>query len=253
MKKAILLAAVLTVAAAPAFASSMFMRWTQCFGDVNAASSLVFACDDFGSQDAFITYQLDAVASQVVALSGGVDLAIEGSPDLPSFWHMEGSGCNGSGLGISDARSTLCTNAGGIPTFSGSGGATTDAFVTAYLVGPGDFGGANHARILWAVVRAASNPVNLTAVRHFACILNIFDDGAVEAGGSCEGCTAPVAMAANWIVLESPAQAGGEVVTATITSGDLGSDVVTLSNGATGSVVVPTHSRTWGQVKNLFR
>lgn len=252
MKKAILLAAALCVAATPAFAGSLYLRWNQCFADPNAATNINFACDDFASQDAFLTYQLDVSTPNVVALSGGVDLAIEGAAALPSFWQMGPTGCNSNGLGINDARTTLCTNTGGVPVFSGSGGTTTDAFITAYLP---EWGGPNRARILWAVVRASSNPATLAGAptRQFAAIFNFFDDAAVEAGGTCVGCTAPLAMCANWILLEAPAQGGGEVVSAYITSTDPGSDSVLLSNGATGSVVVPTRSRTWGQVKNLFR
>lgn len=253
MKKAILLAAVLCLGASQAFAGALYMRYNQCFGDANASATANFVCDDFASTDLYITYMLDASTPNVVALSGGIDLLVEGQPTLPAFWQMAANGCNGTGININDARGTLCTNAGGVPIFSGSGGATTDAFILAYLNGYN--GPANGARILWAVVRASSNPATLAGnpTKQFACIIQFFDDNAIPAGGSCDGCGLPVAMAANWILLEAPAQAGGDVTAAVITSGDPGSDVVCLSDGATGEISVPTRNRTWGQVKNLYR
>jgi hypothetical protein len=253
MKKAILLAAALCLAAAPAFANSLYFSWNNCNGDANATQVAGFDCANFAISSAYITYRLDASTPNIIAVSGGVDFAVENSPDLPQFWHFEPGGCNASGIGIDHARSnTPCTNTGGVPTFAGVGGTNAQAFIVARIPG---INGPNRMRILWAVVRASSNPATLAGgtTRQFACELNFFPDNATEAGGTCDGCSAPLAMVLNWILLESPAQAGGDVTAATISSTDPGSEAITLMNGATNGAVVPTRNRTWGQVKGLYR
>jgi hypothetical protein len=248
MKKAILLAAALTLAASAANAHSLFYAWNTCFHD-GGASSVTFVCDDFNPSTSFATYQLDAAVSGVVAVSGVIDLSVNGAATLPSFWHMEGGGCNDGGVAIDDNR-TPCTNTGGLPTFPGSTGQNTDAFVTAYGAG---FGGPNKARVLTSVNRASSNPANLTAAKHFAFKLNWNDDNAEEAGGSCQGCTAVVSQALNSILLESPfTSASGDAVAAVITSADPGSQPSTCIN-ASNCDVVPVKNRSWGQLKSLYR
>lgn len=250
MKKAILLAAALTLAASSASASSLYYAWNTCFHD-GGVSTVTFICDDFSPSTSYATYELTAAASGVVAISGILDLAVNGSPDLPSFWHMEGGGCNDGGVAIDDNR-TPCTNTGGLPTFTGSTGQNTDAFVTAYGVG---IGGPNRARVLTSVNRASSNPATISAspARHFAFKLNWNDDNAQEAGGACVGCPALVSQALNAIVLESAfTGASGDAVAAVITSADPGSQASTCVNGA-GCDVVPVKNRTWGQMKALYR
>jgi hypothetical protein len=167
---------------------------------------------------------------------------------------MEGGGCNGSGLGIDDARAnTPCTNTGGLPVFAGTGGTNTDAFITAYGVG---FGAPNRARLLWSVNRASSNPATLAGApsKQFAAELNWFDDNAVEAGGGCTGCSAQVGQTLNFVVLESAFQnASGDAVAASISSSDAGSAGSTCIGGDGCGSVVPVKNKTWGLLKSLYR
>jgi hypothetical protein len=253
MKKALALFALLLFAA-PAMAQdgALYYSWNTCFHDGGVATAN-FDCSDFTPSVSYATYELTSGAVGVVAVSGVIDIVVNGASALPDFWLMQTGGCNDGGVAIDDNRSP-CTNAGGLPTFTGSTGQTTDAFVTAYGVG---FGGVpNRARLLTSVNRASSNPTDISATpnRHFAFKLNWNDDNAVEAGGACAGCASVVGMTLNSILLENTSMRGGgsEGISAVITSADANSQPSVCINAAECQVV-PTRTRTWGQVKALYR
>lgn len=254
MKKAILFAAALAVCAAPAFAQvggKVFYSWNDCTGGATATQTVTFDCAGATPAASLAGYQMDASITGVVAISGVMDILDNTSAVLPSFWHMEASGCNSTGASITDTRNgATCTGYNVL--FQGSTGAATDPFITAYGSG---FGAPNRARMLTAVVRASSNPFSVTGgTKYFAWRIDWALDNAVENGsGTCVGCTDVVSQTLNQITLESVFTGNnGETVTGTATSNSIGS-VPSLCSNAPTCDAVPTRSKTWGALKSMYR
>jgi hypothetical protein len=253
MKKILVLctALMLTVAATSAFAVGNTINWGGCIGS-GANPNQVFDCVNLGGP-----YNL-ALELQPPALAGwfavDIDLDLQtGTPALNPFWHMEGPGCNSTGLSISAARNTI-PNLGCLATFTGSTGGSVSSLITAYGNG---FGGANRARILVTVARSASSPIAAAAgSNYYMSHLTFALDNASEAGGPCVGCADPAAIVYNSTVMYSVAGAGGlgsEAAPLEVDGPGLGTNCASINGGVGTCAATPTINKTWGQLKSLYR
>jgi len=257
MKKSLLICTALltlSLAASSAFAVGNTINWGQCIG-VGPIPNQVFDCATLGGP-----YNL-VLEIQPPALAGwfatdlDLDLQVQ-APGLDSFWHMDGAGCNATGLSISAARNTIPT--AGTPVcsalYTGSTGASVSSLITAYGVG---FGGANRARILITVARSASSPITAVAgTDYYLSHLTFSLDNASESGGLCNGCTQAAAIVYNSSTLYSVAGAGSnspEAAPVQVDGPGLGSNCASINGGNGTCAATPTLNRTWGQLKALYR
>jgi hypothetical protein len=255
MKKSLVLCTALltlTVAATSAFAVGNTINWGGCLG-AGANPNQTFDCVNLGGP-----YNL-VLELQPPALAGwfacDLDLDIQiAAPGLDSFWHMDAAGCNATGLSISAGRNTI-PNTGCLATYTGSTGASVSSLITAYGVG---FGGANRARCLVTVARAASSPIAAAlGSNYYLSHLTFSLDNASEAGGTCNGCTQAAAMVYNSTVMYSVSGAGGvgsEAEPLQVNGPGLGTNCASFNGGGAGTcAATPTINKTWGGIKALYR
>jgi hypothetical protein len=217
--------ALLAFGASSASAVGLTLNWGGCIG-FGAVPNQAFDCDNLGGPYNLVMNMQPPALTGFFAVDLVLDLQTSGAA-LSPFWHFEGGGCNELGLSISAARNTI-PNTGCLATFTGSTGGSVSSLITAYAPG---FGGANNARLLVTVARSASSPINLTAgSNYYLSHLNFALDNAIEAGGPCDGCSDGATIVLSSATLYTlPGSAS-----TTLTGAGLGSNVATISAGATG-------------------
>ena len=150
----------------------------------------MFDCPNLGGPYNLVLELQPPALAGWFALDIDLDLQVA-TPTLNSFWHMEGPGCNSTGLSISAARNTV-PNVGCWPPSPARPAVPVSSLITAYGAG---FGGANRARILVTVARSASSPIAASAgSNYYISHLTFSLDNASEAGGTCNGCSDPASI-----------------------------------------------------------
>jgi len=267
MKKFLVLCAgmMLVASAAMAQGNGLHMSWVNC-PNAGGLPSEAFPCDGSGLHNLNGTLSVAASTPGVVALDGIIDLLFNGRADTPAFWQFQSGGCNNSGLALSAARPgtgcgvlTATAANGNTNTLCGSGGTGCTPFITGYAFGGSIGFPANRARLVFTQARSAAAPVTLAANAltgaHFVFTFSFFEDNAVGVGGGeCEGCEASAGITWNQAVLyNTNASTGGEGIAVAISSGDPGSANASTGANCVACVTVPNKSRTWGQLKSLYR
>jgi hypothetical protein len=259
MKKILLLCCGLMLVASAAFAQQgLHMSWVACPNVVGNAPSEDFTCDGTIHQ-LHGTFSVAASTPGVVAMDGILDMLFA-SANTPTFWQFQSGGCNESGLALIDAKpaagcGTLTANTN---TLCGSGGTGCDAFITAYAFGGSIGFPPNRSRLLITLARASTSPVtlaaNVTPNAHFAFLFQFFEDNASEVGGGCDGCLTGASITWNQAIFyNTSATAGGEGIAANLSSADPGSANATTYSNCAGCATVETKTRSWGQLKSLYR
>lgn len=258
MKKILLLCCGLMLVASAAFAQQgLHMSWATC-PNLGGLTSDDFTCD--GTPHSLNgTFSVAASTPGVVAMDGILDMLFA-SANTPTFWQFQSGGCNESGLALADAKplsgcGTLTQNT---TTLCGSGGTGCDAFITAYAFGGSIGFPANRSRLLITLARSSTSPVilaaNVAPNAHFAFQFTFFEDNASEVGGPCDGCLTGVSITWNQAIFyNTSAAAGGEGIAANLSSADPGSANATTYSNCTGCSTVESKSRSWGQLKSLYR
>lgn len=254
MKKIFALSSLLLVLAAPAFAG-LDLGWNDC-NTSGGLPNIALDCD--GSQSLFShvaygNFQANNAVPQFIAMDFVIDVQSTADP-LPTFWRFAAGECNNGNLTLAHARLTKC--------LSGTVAQPTACFATGAQCLNGSawasqFGGSNRARFVGSIFRDATAPVALAAgTNYFALKFEVFTFGATELGGSCDGCTDPVAIVFNSLLLSGlSAGVGTEAQTELVTGSGMGPNgACVAANGGDGLCgATPTQARTWGQVKSLYR
>lgn len=261
MKKVLALCAGLMLMASAAMAqqNGLQLAWGNCANVAGSSPVVTFGCDPLDPQifQQFGTFSLASPAANVIAVDNIIDNLFPDTPgSVPPFWQFQAGGCNSGGIALGQAKPTGFCGGSTVNTITlcGSGGAGCPAaFITAYGVGTG---GPNRARLLMTLARSAAAPVTLgNTVRHYAFVLNYFEDNAPDgAGGGCEGCNASVGTTWNNAVFYNNAVGGSteEATAVVLSSTDPGSTPSTGAN-CTSCVAVSGKTKTWGQLKSLYR
>jgi hypothetical protein len=177
------------------------------------------------------TFQVPDTVRNFIGIGVTVDFETE-TDDLPPFWRFEATGCNRTGITLTDAiPDDVCDHAVNVWGEKGS-----EAFSGIAAYGP-EYEGYHRGRLVAAVVRSASNPVDLVpGVNYFGFTLRLFLDNAAEAGGKCAGCKTPVRVIWSSAMVEMVSSVPGEKPPPGIllTGPGLGTHCVRL-NGARGA------------------
>jgi len=254
MKKSLLLCCALLALAAPTmvFADAnggLDLTAAACNTNTTPPPSSTFNFDCIAAsavipQELFACFRVTTAQDSFVGMDVDLDLIVN-DPGLPDWWHFES--CNASGFALTLARnSALCVGALSPWGTQNAGGAG----FTPSTHGPntGHFHGAA-ARSLPFKLNAATN--------YFAFNLDFYSDNSSDAGGPCAGCARGANLVWNSASITNVRSIGGSGIEAApypVSGPGIRSDCVTWGAGApNGCQATPTRSRTWGQLKSLYR
>jgi len=260
MKKTLLISCALLALAAPTvFADAnggLDFSSVACNKSTSPLPSNVFTLDCSAGaigtpQELYANFSITAVQDSFVGLNAAIDLIVN-SATIPPWWDMSASGpCNGPdqaqpGVGLTLARNSLiCVGSSNIWTGNFTGGIA--------------FGQTGANRGEFGVVGARSTPFKLlAATNYYGFTVQFFTDNAAENGtGTCAGCTTGANLVWNSLTIanqRAASQIGPEAAPFFVTGPGTFGNCVTINNGAPGGcAATPTKSKTWGQLKSLYR
>lgn len=236
-------AALLVPTLASAATPGVNLGWNNC-GTTSASENRVFTCDDNNLTFNLVgSFRVAADISDYVGLSAFLDFRVNDS-SLPAWWSLSTGGCREGSLALVNVG-TLggCTNP-----YSGAGGQGGGFVIedVATLPGTNDF----RVRLDWA----RDSPFNVVANTLYSGFVaqinssNSFDEGF----GVCAGCATAACVVLNSLELFGLNSGSAGIIEAadvrswaTYQGGAVGADI--CPNGT------PTQSRTWGQIKALYR
>src|SRR5262245_36203635 len=236
MKKSLLITgALLALAASTAMAGGMNMSWTDC--GAAGQQNRNFACNvNTGNNVLCVSYDPLASVPDFVGNEMTVDVISTGV--LPAWWQMFNAGsCRGTALPT--LNTTFGANCG--DNFAGAGFGA---------IGFYNLIGVNGASLLcgWAV----ADGVPIDAGTEYYALNIVINNTKTTGTGACAGCDQAVCIVANVVGL---AYGPAATLVQSIQT-PLQRNWVTWQGGVIpGSCPgnVPTSSRTWGQVKALYR
>ena len=241
--KSILIAgALLVFGAYAASAEGINLSWDDC--GTTGTLNKTFACNtNTGLNTAIASFDPPPGIDQLTTITAQVD--INTALALPEWWKHGGTFCRGTnGLGVSFDFSTgpfgPC-----IDLYAGTMSGTFD-----YNVG---FGNPNRARLRLLGSAALENAAVVTpGTEYYAFKLNLLRSKTTGTG-SCAGCTESACIVLNEIRMVEPEGVGSDP---TIYN-PRDRSFVTWQSPASGPpgcpLSTPTQSRTWGQMKSLYR
>lgn len=242
-------------------AQGMNLAWDACFGD-GGVRNKTFACDtNTGSEQLYVSFQLDSAFSQVTGLE--LYLLIATPAGLPgSWWQFRNTGtCRQTALNVSSAP--LVTGGACVDFWQGmaAGG------VSGYIVNLNPVG-MNRLLAVYALPPVAWASLDAD-VEYFGMRISITHAKTVGAG-SCPGCLDPVCLGLENLLITRPAGFSSLRIAEETT---FGSSTANWQGSASGSVRVqrdnpnfpnwfyrtlqcasatPARNNTWGSIKSLY-
>lgn len=244
MKKVIVLCAALLAMTAATASAQLNLSWDDCGAAGNLART--FACNTntsplFGPNASYLVGSF--VSPGLSALTGeDAYVTVEsGVPNLPQWWHITNytgtvPGCRSNAVLVTTFGdgTGLATCADYFGTKSGTGG-------TDYILGPTS----NKATIrpLGAVPSNLAAPL-AAGSENYAFTIRI-TNALTTGAGACTGCTDGVTLTFDHLLLTQPVGVGD----ITLTGSPAGGRNFCNWNGG----VTPTATKSWGQIKALYR
>jgi hypothetical protein len=247
MKKGLLMTGVLlALTATVASAEGINYSWNECYAS-GGVGNKTFACNvNTGTNISIATYDPPPGLTLVNGSAVLLDLQSASNP-LPLWWHYKNAGtCRLASLTVSADFTSNLTDCADF--WAGAATAGTGA----YTIGFG--GNPAYARlsVAIAVPGASAGPVS-AGTEYYDVKIN-FNNAKTVGTGACAGCLDPVCLVVNNIQLTQPTgtPGGSPNITAVLQQNH-----ITWQGGVIGGAgcpaEVPTQSRTWGQVKSIYR
>ena len=243
MKKNIVIAgAMLVLGASAASASGINLSWTNCgtFGVQN----VTFACAvNSGSSQMFASFDPPAGVTAMGGMSAQIDITTD-QANLPDWWKHGTGQCRGTAaLPVSFDFTSGPPDCADYWLGQAAGG-------TAYDVG---FGSPSRARFRVQAAIAAGTELPVDAGTEYYAFKATLQRTKSTGTGSCAGCLNSACIVLNEIQLFQPL----ELQFDPIITNPRERQFITWQNPATGPsgcpLSTPTKSKTWGQVKSLYR
>ncbi|MCE9627020.1 MAG: hypothetical protein K8R56_03780 [Candidatus Eisenbacteria bacterium] len=252
------LLALLTASASHA-APGTNLRWIDCFGDAGLINRN-FACNtNTGFETLVGSFELGADILNASGLEVVIDIGSQTSP-LPAWWHFKNAGtCRATSLSLSTVpplNASVCQDWSSGQALGGIG---------VYIIGT-NLRGPNWARLTAALAVPATGLAELvTGQEYFGFQFRILHNKTVGTG-ACEGCCTRAAILFNAIKVTTPVPQDDRVISGATNGTD--SNYALWQGGyrffaPSGSSMaepappcgetVPTRSRTWSEVKALYR
>jgi hypothetical protein len=247
-------AAFVSLFAASAWAGTVTpginLSWTDC-GTAGQATRN-FACNTNAGvpQTMVASFMAPAGISGFIGLAGVVDFTSQ-TGLMPSWWDMATGGCRaGRVSGSVDFTSGpfTCTDP-----FGGQGGGGIDyqsPFDSTNFSSAATALAVNHARIrtLYAVPDIDSLPFD-PAVEYYAFKITVTNQLSTGAG-ACAGCLSHMCIVFNSLSLSQSAPRQDFILSTPLAAA---SNQITFQGTDADCSAVPTKSKTWGQIKSLYR
>ena len=239
------------LAAMPAQAArGLNLSWSRCHGEGVGTQNRSFACDtNDGSEVLVASFVLDQPIAQVNGNEAMIHLISQDDP-LPAWWDMRHAGsCRQASLSFNtaeDANDVVCTDwaqggsVGGINSYSINPPFTNiDPSLT------------SRCRVISIALAVA--PDNLQDlqpdIEYFS--FNLVIDHAKTVGtGACGGCSGAVCLVFNSLNVTTPVLGNGAYFYGGTTPG---SDMAHWQGTGADCLLVPVKSKTWGEVKAMYR
>lgn len=251
----VVLALLLLTFARPGAASSLHLSWNACLDD-GGVENITFPCNQPGTPVVlYASFELSQPA-EVLALNFRLNFFVD-DVTMPPFWDFQtpysSGGCN-PGLAVLSDSPNACPSA--IAPLSGGNVVYSYVIIDGY-VAPGAPNPASptEGRIVGTLYQDLTTPIDLAAGQtYFAYALEFYPDAAIEAGGSCAGCSTPV----NLLQPNLERSVLRSRVTFDLAAGGTYSiypdhTCVTANGGFGVCLPTPTRRSTWGLLKSLYR
>ncbi len=216
---------------------SINLAWGDCyFGGAGGTVDQAFACN-LNTGAAFTLFASvvpPTGLTQFVGTAAVIDFQSAASP-MPLWWQYGGCRLSTSLTAAPAAGVTSCPDLTNNPQFGGID----------YAYG---FGGLNRARLrtAYAIDAGLAGPVSDAA--ELTVLQLTINKNRTTGTGSCAGCLTPVCIVFNSLLLD---QVNPALPKGVVTSGP--QQFATWQGGGSCPGSTPTQSRTWGQVKSLYR
>lgn len=241
----VLLGLLLLAPAGAAAQGELSARWGACGTSGTANSDPALICQgDFGERRLVLSFVPQAEVTQVVGWTLVLDLASDAAT-LPSWWQVQFGGCRYT----VPSQFVAVTPLGGedcLDPWSATGSALVQS-----LIYPRPGGDGRQLRVILGVGVAAPDAFTLEpGGQYLAGILAIRFAGTTS--NTCPGCAAPVCFVFNSAEIHrTPGAPGGDPAPFVGSSTTNGNQATWA--GGIGCASVPARTRTWGQIKNLYR
>jgi len=249
MKKLLVLtSALLVLTAAAASAQGINLAWRDCITQAAQAANETYLC---GTSRKGISFKgvMSFVSPATLSAFEGVQAVIDiqnAGPTLVDFWKAGLGECRDGNFVFPAGLTGVGTGTVGACRNPYAGGATGGGFQW-----NSGFGGANRARIQLAMAR--SDAVALTAGQQY--LAGVYTLDTVGDDGSCPGCEVPACLVLNQVELYQVAGTPPQDIYILNTAGTR--QYTTWQGGSVDApgcpAATPTHNRTWGGVKTLYR
>jgi len=247
MKKLALISALLVASWGVSSAAGLNAAWTNCDG-AGGTKLMTFSCDEVAGDtyELFHNFTIDAAITGVIAGQGIVDFNFDPSIVAPPWWELSTGGCNDGGLDFNYLRGSTCS--GSSTLFCGTSASICSG---SGVAGIGfQYLKPNRNRAIVALARPSTSPVNLTAARHYAWrIIFLMTNANGTPMASCPGCN--TACTITWNNFDIFDNVGGKF---SVNDAAPASTPSACANPpGTTCDAVPVQTKTWGQLKALYR
>lgn len=217
------------------------MRWSLCAPDGGQTQQP--ACEfNIGERRLVMTFVPGVAVTDVVGWTLVVDLVSDVTP-LPPWWQVQPGGCRPGQMvaGMPSGFEGDC-----IAPWAANGSAVAQSFLY-----PRPGGDANQLRVVLGVGVPADQPFSLEAGQKYLAGILVLLFGSTT-GEQCPGCSSPVCLVFNSTEIQrlpgAPGPGPGRFETPAPGLGNF-----CTWGGGTSCTQVPARSRTWGQIKSLYR
>jgi len=243
------------LAAAPALASQVNLRWDACWGDGGAVNRS-FACDtNLGSERLVVSFVPPQAVPAVTSVISRVRFTFPGAT-IPAWWQFKSAGtCRSTSLTAVGAPP-----AGAISCLDWAGGAGLDAFVT--YAPPAVITGTTSADLTVLSPFLPAGAFDLAAGREYAACVVMINHQKTVGTGACSGCDlgACAGVLGVDLVRESPLPVERLLpnhVQDQVVTWQGGSGVAIPDLGGAGYIYCPGATKArpsvWGALKALYR
>ena len=245
-------AAMLCVASSALAAPGVNLAWSSCSGEGTGTQNRAFACNSNNGNNLLVcSFELPADLAQVSGNELVIDVLTQAAT-LPAWWDFKNAGsCRQNSLlfnTVANGADVVCVDwaqggsTGGFGAYA-SGNPASDGSIDPGLV-------SQHRRLSIALAVAPTALQDLVAAtEYFACNVTINNQKTVGTG-SCAGCTEPMCIVLNSVNVTTPILANNVFIG---NGSSAGSNICTWQGTGPNCQLVPTKTKTWSQVKALYR
>lgn len=245
-----LLLGVALLAATPAHAArGLNLSWSRCHGEGVGTQNRTFACDTNDGTEVLVgSFVMNEPLAQVSGNEVVIRLISQDDP-LPAWWDFKNAGsCRQTSLTFNtteDPSDVVCADwaqggsTGGIGSYSNGFPDSIDPSLTS-----------RYRRVTLALAVPPSALMDLQPdIEYFS--FNLVVDHAKTVGtGACGGCSGAVCLVFNSINITTPVLANDIYFFGGTTPG---SDMAHWQGTGAECLLVPVKSKTWGEVKAMYR